>query len=54
MDYTYNSVFRPETLSVSYIQLVKLISKYYYYYFDACEDVFVSIGWYVFKIQMTY
>ena len=22
------------------------MSKYYHYYFDACEDTFVSVEWY--------
>ena len=29
----------------SYIQLAQLICKYYYYDFDACEDVSVGVKW---------
>ena len=29
-------------------------SNDYYYYFDACEDVSISVEWYIFKIQMTH
>ena len=31
-----------------------MIINDYYYYFDACEDVSISVEWYVIKIQMTY